>query len=83
MPSQQTPLTPCNGNTPYKGHLSEFKHSRIIGIYNRGTKKAVISRYYNYLYSMVIDILKKEALHDDGHSLPQSGPPKCYTNTEE
>jgi hypothetical protein len=83
MPPQRTPLTPCDGNTPRKGHLSEFERGRIIGIYDGGAKKAIISRYYNYLYSIVADTLEKEALRDDGHSLPRSGPPKCYTDAEE
>lgn len=83
MPLQWTPLTPCDGNTPRKGHLSEFKRSRIIRIYNRGVKKAIISRYYNHLYSTVADTLEKKELYNNGHSLPRSGPAKYYTNIEE
>ena len=83
MPPERTPLTLCDGNTPRKGHLSEFERGRIIGIHDGGAKKAVISRYYNHPYSIVADTLEKEALRNDGHSLPQSGPLKCYTDAEE
>jgi hypothetical protein len=83
MPPQRTPLTPCDGNAPRKGHLSEFERSRIIGIHNRGAKKAVISRYYNHPYSTVADTLEKEELRNNGHSLPRSGPVRCYTDAEE
>ena len=48
-----------------------------------GAKKAVISRYYNHPYSTVTDTLEKEALRDDGYSLPRSGRPKCYSDAEE
>jgi len=83
MPPQWTPLTPCDGNTPCKGHLSEFERGWIIGIYDGGAKKAVIGRYYNHPYSTVVDTIAKDELRNDGHSLPRSGLLKCYTNVEE
>jgi hypothetical protein len=55
------------------GPLSEFKRGQIISMLDRGTKKAIISQYYNYLYSIVIDTINKEVLHNDGYSLPRTG----------
>ena len=83
MPPQRTPLTPCDGNTPYKRELSEFERGRIIGIHDGGAKKAVIQRFYNHPYSIVIDTIAKQELRNDGHSLPRSGPPKCYSPAKE
>jgi transposase len=48
-----------------------------------GTKKAIISRYYNHPYSIVADTIDKEALRDNGYSLPRTGRPKYYSDTEE
>lgn len=83
MPAQRTPLGPINGNQPRTGPLSEFEKGRIIDISDGGAKKAIISRYYNYPYSTVADIIDKEALRDDGRSLPRTGRPKCYSDAKE
>jgi hypothetical protein len=48
-----------------------------------GAKKTIISRYYNYSYSIVIDTINKEVLCDNGHFLPRTGRPKCYSDTKE
>ena len=79
----RTPLTPCDGNTPRKGELSEFERGRIIGMHDGGVKKAVIQRFYNYLYSTVIDTIVKNELRNNGHSLPRSSALKYYSPTEE
>jgi hypothetical protein len=83
MPPQRTPLTPCDGNTPRKGELSEFERGRIIGMYDGGAKKAVIQRFYSHPYSIVVDTIRNNELRHDGHSLPRSGAPKSYTPAEE
>jgi len=83
MPPQRTPLGPINGNEPCTGPLSEFERGRIIGMSDRGAKKAIISRYYNHPYSTVTNIIEKQSLRDDGHSLPRTGLPKCYSDVEE
>ena len=82
MPPQCTPLRPINGNTPRKGHLTEFERGRIIGIHNSGAKKAVIQRFYSYLYSTVRNTIEKEVLRYNGHSLPYIGRPKSYSPAE-
>jgi len=83
MPPERTPLGPSDGNVPHKGPLSEFERGRIIGMSDGGAKKAVISRFYNHLYSTVTDTIDKELLCDDRHSLPRTGRLKCYSDAEE
>ena len=83
MPPQRTPLGPIDGNQPRTGHLSEFERGRIIGMADGGAKKAMISRYYNHLYSTVTDTIDKEAQRNDGHSIPYTGRLKCYSDAEE
>jgi hypothetical protein len=83
MPPQRTPLRPIDGNTPRKGHLTEFERGRIIGMHDGGAKKAVIQRFYSHSYSTVRDTIEKEASRHDGHSLPHIGRPKSYSPAEE
>jgi hypothetical protein len=83
MPLQRTPLTLCDGNTPRKGELSEFERGRIIGMHDGGAKKAVIQRFYSHPYSTVTDTIRNNELRNNGHSIPRSGAPKCYTDAEE
>jgi hypothetical protein len=52
-------------------------------MHDSGVKKAVIQRFYHHPYSTVSDTINKEALRDDGHSLPRTGRPKAYSPAEE
>jgi hypothetical protein len=83
MPLTRTPLAERNGNSHRGGDLSKFERGRIIGMYDSGAEKAVIQRYYNHPYSTITDTIAKDALRDDGHSIPRSGAPKSYSPAEE
>ena len=52
-------------------------------MYDGGTKKAEIQRFYSHLYSIVSDTITSNELHDNGHSKPRSGTPKSYSSAEE
>jgi hypothetical protein len=39
MPPKRTPLSPSDGNVPYKGPLSEFERGQIIGMSDGGQKR--------------------------------------------
>ena len=83
MPPQRTPLGPINRNTNNKAKLSEFKRGRIIWIHNGGKTKAHISRYYHHPYSIVIDTISNNPLHNNGKSLSRTDTPKYYIDAEE
>jgi hypothetical protein len=68
MPPIRTPLAERSSNLVLRKELSKFKRGRIIRIHDGGVKKAVIQRYYNHLYSTIIDTITNNELRDDGHS---------------
>jgi hypothetical protein len=83
MPPIRTPLAERNGNGHRGGELSEFERGRITGMYDGGTKKAAIQRFYNHPYSTVADTISKSELRNDGVSMPRSGVAKSYSPAKE
>ena len=83
MPPIRTPLVERDGNTLERRELTEFERGRIIRMYDRGAKKAVIQRFYNHSYSTISDTISNNELRDNGASLPRSGAAKSYSSAEE
>ena len=83
MPPIRTPLVERDGNTLERRELTEFERGRIIRIHDKDAKKAVIQRFYNYLYSTISDTISNNELRDNGASLPRSGAAKSYSPAEE
>jgi hypothetical protein len=52
-------------------------------MHDGGANKAQIQRFYHHPYSTVLDTISNNQLRNNGHSLPRSGPPKCYSDAEE
>jgi hypothetical protein len=52
-------------------------------MHNRGAKKAVIQRFYNYLYFTILDIIFNNKLRDNGVFLSRSGAAKSYSSVKE
>ncbi|KAF4634464.1 hypothetical protein G7Y89_g3644 [Cudoniella acicularis] len=79
----RTLLAERNSNGHRGPELSEFERGRIIRIHDTGKKSAEIYRFYDHPYFTVKNIVDKDALRDDGHSIPRSGAPKSWTPSKE
>jgi hypothetical protein len=52
-------------------------------MYDSSAKKAIIQRFYNYLYSIVLDTISKNELYTNNKFLLRSGATKSYSLTKE
>jgi hypothetical protein len=75
-------LAEYNSNS-YRGpELFEFERRRIISIYDNSTKKVIIQKFYDHLYSIVLDTISKNKLHTNNKSLLRPGATKSYSPTK-